>query len=100
MLVTRLLEDALIRWEHEGKISAQTFPSKGQEAIAIGCCAALKKGDTVIPSFRTRGAMIGMGVSIAEQFASLSTVRLPRVIRAMRRITAPGRIAASCRDQQ
>jgi len=67
MLVTRLLEDALIRWEHEGKISAQTFPSKGQEAIAIGCCAALKKGDTVIPSFRTRGAMIGMGVSIAEQ---------------------------------
>ena len=51
----------------EGKISAQTFPSKGQEAIAIGCCAALENGDTVIPSFRTRGAMIGMGVSIAEQ---------------------------------
>src|SRR4029079_9333236 len=66
MLVTRLLEEALSRWEHEGKISAQTFPSKGQEAIAIGCCAALEKGDTVIPSFRTRGAMIGMGVSIAE----------------------------------
>ena len=67
MLVTRLLEEALVRWEHEGKISAQTFPSKGQEAIAIGCCAALEKGDTVIPSFRTRGAMIGMGVSITEQ---------------------------------
>ena len=67
ILVTRLLEEALVRWEHEGKISAQTFPSKGQEAIAIGCCAALEKGDTVIPSFRTRGAMIGMGVSIAEQ---------------------------------
>jgi TPP-dependent pyruvate/acetoin dehydrogenase alpha subunit len=67
MLVTRLFEEALIRWEQEGKISAQTFPSKGQEAIAIGCCAALEKGDTVIPSFRTRGAMIGMGVSIAEQ---------------------------------
>jgi TPP-dependent pyruvate/acetoin dehydrogenase alpha subunit len=67
MLVTRLFEEALLRWEHEGKISAQTFPSKGQEAIAIGCCAALENGDTVIPSFRTRGAMIGMGVSIAEQ---------------------------------
>ena len=60
-------EEALIRWEHEGKIAAQTFPSKGQEAIAIGCCLALEKGDAVIPSFRTRGAMIGMGVSIAEQ---------------------------------
>jgi TPP-dependent pyruvate/acetoin dehydrogenase alpha subunit len=67
MLVTRLFEEALLRWEHEGKIAAQTFPSKGQEAIAIGCCLALEKGDAVIPSFRTRGAMIGMGVSIAEQ---------------------------------
>jgi TPP-dependent pyruvate/acetoin dehydrogenase alpha subunit len=38
MLVTRSFEDALIRWEDEGKIAAQTFPSKGQEAIAIGCC--------------------------------------------------------------
>lgn len=70
MLVTRSFEDALIRWEHEGKIAAQTFPSKGQEAIAIGCCLALEQGDqgdNVIPSFRTRGAMVGMGVSIAEQ---------------------------------
>jgi pyruvate dehydrogenase E1 component alpha subunit len=67
MLVTRLFEEALIRWEHEQKITAQTFPSRGQEAIAIGCCLALEKGDAVIPSFRTRGAMIGMGVSIADQ---------------------------------
>ncbi len=67
MLVTRLFEEALVRWEHEGKISAQTFPSKGQEAIAIGCCLALEKGDAVIPSFRTRGAMVAMGVSVAEQ---------------------------------
>ena len=67
MLITRLFEESLIRWEHERKIAAQTFPSKGQEAIAIGCCLALEKGDAVIPSFRTRGAMIGMGVRIADQ---------------------------------
>lgn len=67
MLVTRLFEEALIRWEHEGKIAAQTFPSKGQEAIPIGCCLALENGDAVFPSFRTRGAMIGMGINIAEQ---------------------------------
>jgi TPP-dependent pyruvate/acetoin dehydrogenase alpha subunit len=67
MLTTRLFEEALVRWEHEGKISAQTFPSQGQEAIAIGCCLALERGDAVIPSFRTRGAMIAMGVSVAEQ---------------------------------
>jgi len=67
MLTTRLFEDALVRWEHEGRISAQTFPSKGQEAIAIGCCLALERGDAVIPSFRTRGAMVAMGVSVVEQ---------------------------------
>ncbi|MDP2602572.1 MAG: thiamine pyrophosphate-dependent dehydrogenase E1 component subunit alpha [Deltaproteobacteria bacterium] len=67
MLTTRLFEEALVRWEHEGKMSAQTFPSKGQEAIAIGCCLALERGDAVIPSFRTRGAMVAMGVSVAEQ---------------------------------
>jgi len=67
MLRTRLFEAALLRWEHEGKIAAQTFPSKGQEAIAIGSCLALSQRDAVIPSFRTRGAMIGMGVGIEEQ---------------------------------
>src|SRR5258705_2120979 len=67
MLVTRLFEEALVRWEHDGKIAAQTFPSKGQEAIAIGTCLALEKGDDVIPSFRTRGAMVAMGISIEEQ---------------------------------
>ena len=67
MLLTRRFEEALLRWEHQGKIAAQTFPSKGQEAVAIGCCLALERGDVVIPSFRTRGAMVGMGVNIAEQ---------------------------------
>jgi TPP-dependent pyruvate/acetoin dehydrogenase alpha subunit len=67
MLVTRLFEEALIRWEHQGKIAAQTFPSKGQEAIAVGTCLALEQGDDVIPSFRTRGAMVAMGISVAEQ---------------------------------
>ena len=67
MLTTRIFEEALVRWEHEGKHSAQTFPSKGQEAIAVGTCLALEKGDDVIPSFRTRGAMIAMEVSVVEQ---------------------------------
>jgi TPP-dependent pyruvate/acetoin dehydrogenase alpha subunit len=67
MLTTRVFEEALVRWEHEKKHAAQTFPSKGQEAIAIGTCLALEAGDDVLPSFRTRGAMIGMGISLEEQ---------------------------------
>jgi TPP-dependent pyruvate/acetoin dehydrogenase alpha subunit len=71
MLVTRLFEAACIRWEHEGKMSAQVFPSRGQEAIAVGSCLALEPGDTVIPSFRTRGAMFAMGVPIVEQLREI-----------------------------
>src|SRR5512132_3914987 len=71
MLVTRLFEEACIRWEHEGKMSAQVFPSRGQEAIAVGSCLAMEKGDTVIPSFRTRGAMVAMGITIVEQLREI-----------------------------
>jgi pyruvate dehydrogenase E1 component alpha subunit len=71
MLITRLFEDACIRWQHEGKMSAQVFPSRGQEAVAVGSCLALKPGDTVIPSFRTRGAMVAMGVPIVEQLREI-----------------------------
>src|ERR1043166_634902 len=71
MLTTRLFEEACIRWEHEGKMSAQVFPSRGQEAIAVGACLAMEKGDTVIPSFRTRGAMMAMGITIVEQLREI-----------------------------
>jgi TPP-dependent pyruvate/acetoin dehydrogenase alpha subunit len=71
MLVTRLFEQACIRWQHEGKIAAQVFPSRGQEAIAVGACLAMENGDTVIPSFRTRGAMMAMGVPVIEQLREI-----------------------------
>lgn len=71
MLTTRLFEESCIRWEHEGKISAQVFPSRGQEAIAVGACLALQNGDTVIPSFRTRGAIVAMGVTLVEQLREI-----------------------------
>ena len=71
MLVTRVFENACMSWQKAGKITAQIFPSEGQEAVAVGSCLALEKGDTVIPSFRTRGAMVGMGVSVADQFREI-----------------------------
>jgi TPP-dependent pyruvate/acetoin dehydrogenase alpha subunit len=94
MLVTRLFDEACIRWEHEGKMSAQVFPSRGQEAIAIGSCLAMEKGDTVIPSFRTRGAMFAMGITIVEQLREIMHSPLAAEVRAMRRIIARGRSAA------
>src|SRR5262245_66141311 len=71
MLVTRLFEEACIRWEHEGKMSAQVFPRRGQEAIAVGSCQAMEKGDTVIPSLPTRWAMVAVRTTLAEQLREI-----------------------------
>ena len=37
----------------------------------MGACLALERGDTVIPSFRTRGAMMAMGITIVEQLREI-----------------------------
>ena len=58
MLVTRLFEEACIRWEHEGKMSAQVFPSRGQEAIAVGAVPGDGKrghGDSFVSYARRHG---------------------------------------------
>ena len=94
MLVTRLFEEACIRWEHEGKMSAQVFPSRGQEALAVGACLAMEKGDTVIPSFRTRGAMVARASPLSSSCARSCTARWRPEDRAMRRITVHGPSAA------
>ena len=33
MLTTRLFEEALVRWEHEGKHSAQLFRARGRKRL-------------------------------------------------------------------
>jgi TPP-dependent pyruvate/acetoin dehydrogenase alpha subunit len=71
MLRTRLFEERCIRLFEEGKVKAAVYPSGGQEAIGVGACHALEKGDWVIPSLRTRGAFFARGLSTAEQFRAL-----------------------------
>src|SRR6266542_957447 len=67
ILLTRLFEEALIRWEHEGKNFCANLSQQRSGGDRDRLLPGAEKGDTVIPSFRTRGAMIAMGVSITEQ---------------------------------
>jgi TPP-dependent pyruvate/acetoin dehydrogenase alpha subunit len=71
MLRTRLFEDRCVQCYQEGMVQGAVYPSGGQEAIGVGACHALEKGDWVIPSLRTRGAFFARGLSTVEQFRAL-----------------------------
>lgn len=69
--LTREFEDRLCGlWGHGGVIELP-HGSQGQEAIAIGACYGLEPGDHVLPSLRTRGAFIAMGVPVTIQMAGI-----------------------------
>ncbi len=69
--LTREFEDQLCaHWGHGGVVELP-HGSQGQEAIAIGACYGLHPGDQVLPSLRTRGAFITMGVPTTLQFAGI-----------------------------
>jgi TPP-dependent pyruvate/acetoin dehydrogenase alpha subunit len=61
--VQKLFAKALIR--------ATTHLYQGQEAVATGVCAALKRGDTMTCTYRGHGAVLAMGVSLSRSFGEL-----------------------------
>lgn len=71
MIRTRLFEERCVQCYQAGMVQGAVYPSGGQEAIGVGACHALEKGDWVIPSLRTRGAFFARGLSTVEQFRAL-----------------------------
>jgi TPP-dependent pyruvate/acetoin dehydrogenase alpha subunit len=61
MLTIRLFEETVETLFAEGKIGGTTHPAAGQEAVAVGACAALAKGDYVTSTHRGHGHMIARG---------------------------------------
>ena len=51
----------------KGRLPRKRFRARARKPSPSAAAWRWSKGDDVIPSFRTRGAMVGMGVSIAEQ---------------------------------
>jgi pyruvate dehydrogenase E1 component alpha subunit len=55
----------------QGLVRATTHLCQGQEAVATGACAALKRGDTMTCTYRGHGAVLAMGVSLSRAFGEL-----------------------------
>ena len=61
MLVIRFFEEKVESLFAEGKIGGTTHTAAGQEAVAVGACAALRKDDYVTSTHRGHGHLIARG---------------------------------------
>ena len=65
MVLTRVLDERMIRMQRQGKLG--TFaPCRGQEATQIGYIQPLRGEDWVVPSYRAPGAQLWRGWSIEQ----------------------------------
>ena len=62
--LTRRFEEKTIEMMNRGEIPGPLHPSNGMEAIGVGVCTALKKGDIICPSHRTISGQITKGAEI------------------------------------
>ncbi|TMJ54790.1 MAG: pyruvate dehydrogenase (acetyl-transferring) E1 component subunit alpha [Alphaproteobacteria bacterium] len=67
MVLARAFDAKAVALQRTGRLG--TFPSAlGQEAVAVGIAAAMRKEDVFLPSFREHGAQLWRGVSLVELF--------------------------------
>lgn len=70
MLTIRVLEDKLQKYCDEGRAGDLHF-NKGQEAIAVGVCSALRDSDCIVTHHRTIAHAIAKGVPMRALAAEL-----------------------------
>lgn len=73
MQLIRLFEERAIELFAQGHITGSTHPCIGQEAIAVGACAALIDEDRVLASYRGHGVALAKGCDTRKVMAELLT---------------------------
>jgi TPP-dependent pyruvate/acetoin dehydrogenase alpha subunit len=71
MLEIRFFEEEVMRLFARGLVRASTHLYQGQEAVAVGACAALRQGDTMTCTYRGHGAVLAMGARIDRAMAEI-----------------------------
>ncbi len=64
MLEIRYFEDEVMRLFMRNLVRGSTHLCQGQEAVAVGACTALRKGDTMTCTYRGHGAVLAMGAPL------------------------------------
>jgi pyruvate dehydrogenase E1 component alpha subunit len=71
MLLIRRCEEESARAYAQGKIGGFLHLYIGQEAVAVGACAALKPDDYVVGTYRDHGLAIAKGMNVKHVMAEL-----------------------------
>ena len=70
LLMPRLIEKKMLRLLRQGRL-AKWFSGWGQEAVAVGCAAALREDDWLLPMHRNLGLWTTRGVALRPLFCQL-----------------------------
>ena len=71
MLTIRCFEERASADYHAGKIYGVVHCYIGEEAVAVGVCAALDRGDQIISTHRGHGHCIAKGADLNRMMAEL-----------------------------
>ena len=71
MLRIRRIEEEIERRYHEDQMKTPIHLVIGQEAAAVGCCAALRATDLVYTSHRTHGAYLAKGGDLTRMLCEM-----------------------------
>ena len=71
MLEIRFFEDEVMRLFMLNLVRGSTHLYHGQEAVAVGACSALQRGDTMTCTYRGHGAILAMGAPLDRAMAEI-----------------------------
>ncbi len=71
MLEIRHFEEECHRLFAAGLVRGSTHLGQGQEAVAVGACRALRKGDTMTCTYRGHAATLAMGAPLDKSFGEI-----------------------------
>lgn len=71
MVRIRAFEDSIMKLFSDGLVRGSTHLGQGQEAVAVGVCSALQRGDTMTSTYRGHAAVLAMGAPADRAFGEL-----------------------------
>jgi TPP-dependent pyruvate/acetoin dehydrogenase alpha subunit len=71
MIEIRLFEDEIQRFFTQNLVRGSTHLCSGQEAVAVGACANLRKTDAMLCTYRGHGAVLAMGAPLDRTFGEI-----------------------------
>lgn len=71
LVLSREFDEAWVKLFYEGKSPETPHSNMGQEAVAVGALYGLRESDWIVPSLRTRPALLMRGVPLGELFAGI-----------------------------